>query len=140
MGVELGAEVLMMTSYEAPVEYIGESPGDDPVHYGKQYRIRVSDSFDWERSWENLVAVVKRCGRIPGNGGLRLARETRAGDNDSRTIKHLEIGIGTIDWVAVFQALNKHGFDGYVAPDFGDCPDPKGACWRSRDYLESLEL
>lgn len=192
LGSWLGADVLMMTSYEAPVEYIGESPGDDPVHYGKQYHIRVSDSFDWERSWENLVTVTKRCARIADKWELRLTMETRAGDsvsntdgflrlseavddpnfgmafdtahlhaqkeilplsveklrdrifyihasdNDSRTNEHLEIGKGTIDWVSLFQALRKHGFDGYVTLDIGDCPDPKGAYQRSRDYLETL--
>jgi sugar phosphate isomerase/epimerase len=61
-----------------------------------------------------------------------------AADNDGQTNQHLALGDGTIDWVSVFQALQKHHFDGYVALDIGDCPDLGGAYLRSKRFLETL--
>ena len=38
-----------------------------------------------------------------------------------KTNEHLALGRGTVDWEGVFLALKKHGFDGYVAVDVGEC-------------------
>jgi sugar phosphate isomerase/epimerase len=194
LAVTLSAELVMTDSYEVPLEYVGETPGADPIHYGKSYRVRISTEFDWDRVWENLVSVVRRCTETAADHGIRLAMEMRVGeaasntdaflrlydavgnsslgavfdtghlnaqkeilplsieklkgrislihasDNDGRTNKHLALGDGTIDWISIFQALQKHHFDGYVALDIGDCPDLEGAYLRSKRYLETLEF
>jgi sugar phosphate isomerase/epimerase len=192
LAVSLGAKLVMTDSYEVPLEYVGETPGEDPIHYGKGYRVKVNASFNWDQVWENLVSVMRRCAEIAAYHGMRLALEMRLGeavsntdaflrlydavnnpnlgvvfdtghlnaqkeilplsieklkdriflihaaDNDGRTNQHLALGDGTIDWATIFQALQKHGFDGYVALDIGDCPDLEQAYLRSKKFLERL--
>jgi sugar phosphate isomerase/epimerase len=192
LAVSLGAKLVMTDSYEVPLEYAGETPGEDPIHYGKSYRVKVRASFNWDQVWENLVSVMRRCTEIAASHGMRLALEMRLGeaisntdaflrlygavnnpnlgvvfdtghlnaqkeilplsieklkdriflihaaDNDGRTNQHLALGDGTIDWATIFQALQKHGFDGYVALDIGDCPDLEQAYLRSKKFLERL--
>lgn len=192
LAVSLGAKLVMTDSYEVPLEYVGETPGEDPIHYGKGYRVKVNASFNWDQVWENLVSVMRRCAEIAAYHGMRLALEMRLGeavsntdaflrlydavnnpnlgvvfdtghlnaqkeilplsieklkdriflihaaDNDGRTNQHLALGDGTIDWATIFQALQKHRFDGYVALDIGDCPDLEQAYLRSKKFLERL--
>jgi sugar phosphate isomerase/epimerase len=192
LAVSLNAELVMCDSYEVPLEYVGEAPGDDPIHYGKNYRVEVSADFSWDRVWENLVSVIGRCAGITADHGIRLAMEMRVGeavsntdaflrlydaiddpnlgavfdtahlhaqketlplsieklkdriflihasDNDSRTNEHLALGDGTIDWVSIFKALQKHRFDGHIVLDIGDCPDLEGAYLRSKEFLETF--
>ena len=54
-----------------------------------------------------------------------------AADNDSKTNEHLALGAGTVDWEGLINALRKFGFDGYIALDMGQVPEP------DRDYAES---
>jgi len=192
LAVSLDADLVMCDSYEVPLEYVGEAPGDDPIRYGKNYRVKVSADFSWDRVWENLVSVIGHCAEVTANHGIRLAMEMRVGeavsntdaflrlynainnpnlgvvldtahlhaqkeivplsieklkdrvflihaaDNDSRTNEHLALGDGTIDWVSIFQALQKHRFDGHVVLDIGDCPDLEGAYLRSKKFLETV--
>jgi sugar phosphate isomerase/epimerase len=197
LGVELaallGAQLVMTDSYEVPLDYVGEAPGVDPIHYDKSYQVKVSPGFSWDRVWENLVSVIRYCAELTAERGIPLALEMRmaeavsntdaflrlydavdhpnlgvvfdtghlnaqkdilplsieklgdrvflihAADNDSRTNPHLALGDGTIHWVSVFQAPQKHGFDGHVALDIGDCPDLEEAYLGSKAYLERLE-
>lgn len=59
-------------------------------------------------------------------------------DNNSLRNDHLALGQGTIDWEAVFIALKKHKFDGYVAIDIGHVPEIEKAYIDSKNYLEKL--
>lgn len=61
-----------------------------------------------------------------------------AADNDSKTNEHLALGEGTIDWVGLIAALKKQGFDGYIALDMGQVPDPDKAYSESKVFLEQL--
>lgn len=95
LGVELaaslGARLVMTDSYEVPLEYVGETPGEDPIHYGKGYRVKVSPDFSWDRVWENLVSVMSRLAEITANHGLRLAMELRLGEAVSNTDAFLRL-------------------------------------------------
>ncbi len=192
LAVSLGARLVMCDSFQVPLDYIGEAPGDDPIHYGKRFQVRVTPEFSWDRVWQNLVAAIGRCAEITAGHGIRLAMELRiaeavsntdaflrlyeavgnpnlgvvfdtahlhaqkeilplsveklkdrvffvhASDNDGRTNEHLALGYGTIDWAGVFQALQKHHYDGYIGLDIGDCPDLEGAYLRSKRFVEDL--
>ena len=59
-------------------------------------------------------------------------------DNDGKTNEHLALGEGTIDWEGVVSALRKHGFDGYIALDMGQVPDPDRDYVASKAFLEQL--
>ncbi|HCZ07016.1 MAG TPA: hypothetical protein DHV12_07805 [Thermotogae bacterium] len=59
-------------------------------------------------------------------------------DNDGKVNEHRALGEGSVDWEGVFQALKKHGFDGYVGIDVGKVPDLDGAILKSKVYLENL--
>ncbi len=59
-------------------------------------------------------------------------------DNDGRVNDHKALGEGTVDWEAVFLALKKHGFSGYVAIDIGRLPDMDDAMRRSIEFLQEL--
>jgi sugar phosphate isomerase/epimerase len=91
LAVFVGAELVMCDSYEVPLAYFGEAPGDDPIHYGKDYRVKVSADFSWEQVWENLVLVMGRCAEITANNGVRLALEMRVGEAVSNTDAFLHL-------------------------------------------------
>jgi len=61
-----------------------------------------------------------------------------AADNDTKTNEHLALGEGTIDWEGVIAALEKHGFDSYIALDMGQVPDPDRDYAASKVFLEQL--
>ena len=61
-----------------------------------------------------------------------------AADNDGRTNEHLALGAGTIDWQGLIAALRKHQFDGYIALDMGQVPDPDTDYAESKVFLEHL--
>jgi sugar phosphate isomerase/epimerase len=192
LAVSLGARLVMCNSFQVPLDYIGEAPADDPIHYGKRFQVRVTPEFSWDRVWQNLVAAIGRCAEIAADHGIRLGMELRvaeavsntdaylrlhetvgnpnlgvvfdtahlhaqkeilplsieklkdriffvhASDNDGRTNEHLALGDGTIDWAGVFQALQKHRYDGYIGLDIGDCPDLESAYLRSKRFVEDF--
>ena len=55
-------------------------------------------------------------------------------DNDGRDNLHLGLGKGNIDWEAIFTALKKHDFNGFVAIDVGRVPNI------DQEYRESLQF
>ena len=91
LAVSLGAQLIMADSYEVPLEYVGETPGDDPIHYDKSYRVRINDEFDWDQVWDNLVSVMAHCAEITANHGIRLAMEMRVGEAVSNTDAFLRL-------------------------------------------------
>jgi len=189
LAASLGSPLVMCDSYEVPLAYVGEAPGDHPIRYGQSFRFQVRAGFSWETVWQNLVSVVRTCAEVTASRGLRLAMETRVGeavsntdaflrlhdavgnphfgmvldtahlhaqkellplsveklgpriflvhasDNDGRTNEHLALGDGTIDWPALFQALEKHHFDGALVLDIGGVPDLEAAYRRSVEFL-----
>lgn len=194
LGATLGTSLLMCDSYDPPLEFIGEAPGTDPIHYGKSFRIRVDPEFSWERVWANMIDAMGRVVDIAAGVGLPLAMELRmretvsntdaflrlydavgrknfgavfdvahlhaqgeliplsveklgrciflvhASDNDGTTNAHRPLGQGTIDWVATYAALAKHGFDGYTVLDIADSPDLAGAYRAGRQFFDALGL
>lgn len=61
-----------------------------------------------------------------------------ASDNDGRDNYHLGVGKGTVDWVGLFKALKKHGFNGFIGVDVGHVPDIEREYVESRARLEGL--
>lgn len=106
LAVSLGAQLVMTDSYQVPLAYVGESPGVDPIHYGKSYRVKVTADFDWDQVWDNLVSVIRRCADITANRGVRLAMEVRVGEAVSNTDAFLRLhaAVGSPDFGVVFDA------------------------------------
>jgi sugar phosphate isomerase/epimerase len=100
LAASLGAQLVMTDSYEVPLKYAGEAPGEDPIHYGKNYRVQVTPDFDWDRVWENLVSVVSRCAEMAAQHGLRLAMELRVGEAVSNSDGFLRL----------YEAVNRPNF------------------------------
>lgn len=59
-------------------------------------------------------------------------------DNDGKINDHLACGRGTVDFRGIFEALKKHGFDGYVAIDVGNVEDIDEQYLESVGYLKRL--
>jgi len=91
LGLYLNSELIMIDSYEVPLSYVGDSPGEDPIHYGGRFRVRVVQDFSWERVWENLVSVVSLCAELTARRGIRLAMELRVGETVSNTDAFLRL-------------------------------------------------
>jgi sugar phosphate isomerase/epimerase len=110
LAVSLDAELVMCDSYEVPLPYVGEAPGDDPIHYGKNYRFEISADFNWDRVWENLVSVFRHCADVTANRGIRLAMETRLGEAVSNTDAFLRLhdAVGHSNFGMVFDAAHLH--------------------------------
>lgn len=101
--------------------------------------------MDWVDS-ENFGAVLDT-GHLHGGKEIiplsveKLNRKifyVHASDNDGRDNLHLGVGKGTIDWEGTLRALDKHGFDGYIAIDIGNIPDIDEENIRSVKILEEI--
>jgi sugar phosphate isomerase/epimerase len=191
LGAALGAQLLHADSYEVPLSYVGETPGEAPIHFGAVYRGRAPRDFDWDRVWDHLVESMRCRAEIAAKLGLPLGVELRLGeaisttdawlrlaehvglpnfgvifdtahlyaqkeilalsveklkdrifyihaaDNDGLTNQHLAPGEGTIDWAALFDALHKYHFDGYVAMDIGE-GDLETAYPKAKQFIETF--
>jgi len=91
LAVMLNAQLVMTDSFEVPLHYVGGAPGTDPIRYGKSYRIKISDDFNWDLVWKNLVSVVSQCANIAADHQIRLALETRVGEAVSNTDAFLRL-------------------------------------------------
>jgi sugar phosphate isomerase/epimerase len=95
MGVELAkalkAKLVMADSYEVPLKYVGEGPGYDPIHYGKNFRVQVDEDFSWEQVWENLVSAMRRMAEITARHDIPLGLEMRVGEAVSNTDAFLRL-------------------------------------------------
>lgn len=91
LAVMLDAQLVMTDSFEVPLQYVGEAPGNDPIRYGKSYRIKITDDFSWDRVWQNLVSVVSQCTKICADHRIKLALETRVGEAVSNTDAFLRL-------------------------------------------------
>ncbi|MBD3186399.1 TIM barrel protein [Candidatus Bathyarchaeota archaeon] len=101
--------------------------------------------MDWVDS-ENFGAVLDT-GHLHGGKEIiplsveKLNRKifyVHASDNDGRDNLHLGVGKGTVDWEGTLRALDKHGFDGYIAIDIGNIPDIDEENIRSVKILEEI--
>ena len=110
LAVSLGARLVMCDSYQVPLEYVGEAPADDPIHYDKQYRVRVTQGFSWDRVWDNLVTSIARCAEIAARHGIRLGMELRVAEAVSNTDAFLRLyeAIGNPNLGVVFDTAHLH--------------------------------
>lgn len=111
LAATLGAGLLMCDSYDPPLDYIGEAPGADPIHYGKSYRFRVDPAFSWEIVWDNMVSSVARLAGIAAAAGLPLAMELRMRETVSNSDAFLRLhdAVGRTDFGVVFDIGHLHG-------------------------------
>jgi len=63
-------------------------------------------------------------------------RYVHIADNDGRVNRHLEPGAGNIDWMEIFLALKRQGYDGYYAIDLEKLPQLEQKFLESKRFLE----
>ena len=89
LGVELaqyfGAETVQLDSFTPPVEFVGEVPYKEALNYGRQFKVRIPEDFDYGAFWQLMVDTVKTCAQRAAKAGLWLTMEPRVGENISNT-------------------------------------------------------
>lgn len=68
----------------------------------------------------------------------KLCETIHATDNDGSYPYHLPIGMGTINYEKVIEALKEVGWDGYLIPEIFYDEDPVGGLKRSKEALEKM--
>jgi sugar phosphate isomerase/epimerase len=91
LAADLDAKVVMTDSYEVPIDYTSESPADDPIHYGKGYRVKITPEFSWDRIWDNMISVMSKSALMCEKRGLRLGMEMRLAETVSNTDAFLRL-------------------------------------------------
>jgi sugar phosphate isomerase/epimerase len=88
-GIELanyfGCDTIQIDSYTPPLEFLGEAPYKEMISFGRQFKVRIPDDFQWQSQWEALVDSVVRCTALAKQAGLRLCLEPRVGEIISNT-------------------------------------------------------
>lgn len=114
LGVEvandLGCELVQVDSFTPPLTFIGETPYQEAIRHGQQYRVLVDPAFRWEAMWEALVSSTRRCATIARNAGLRLCMEPRVGEIISNTDAMLRLmdAVGDDNFFAVLDTGHQH--------------------------------
>lgn len=88
-GIELanyfGSAMIQIDSYTPPLEFLGEAPYKEMISFGRQFKVRIPEGFQWQAQWEALVDSAVRCTALAKQAGLRLCLEPRVGEIISNT-------------------------------------------------------
>lgn len=78
-------ETIQTDSYTPPLEFIGEAPYKESISYGKQYRVKIDPTFNWEKLWDVLVDSFRFASETAKSSGLKFCLEPRVGELISNT-------------------------------------------------------
>jgi len=89
LGIELAkyfdCETIQTDSYTPPLEFIGEAPYKESISYGKHYRVKIDQIFNWNRLWDVLVDSFRFASETARSAGLKFCLEPRVGEIISNT-------------------------------------------------------
>lgn len=89
----LGSSYTWIDSYFPPLEVQkGVVPTDELV-YGQEFRVRIPETFNWQRFWDSFIEAIDHCNRIAKNSGIGLLVEPRVGEvvsNSDAMLRMLE--------------------------------------------------
>lgn len=80
-----GCQTIQTTSYIPPLEFVGESPYWEAIHFGKRFQVKVDPAFRWNDVWGWLVDSIGACADEAERAGLKLCLEPRVGEMASNT-------------------------------------------------------
>ncbi len=76
---------IQLDSFVPPLEFVGEAPYKDMVHYGLKFQVKVDPAFSWPALWEKVVDSFTRANEKAKRGGMKLCLEPRVGEIISNT-------------------------------------------------------
>ncbi|MFW6039357.1 MAG: sugar phosphate isomerase/epimerase family protein [bacterium] len=78
----LGTETLHLASYAPPVTYLGASPYQlgEAYAFADQSRVRLPESFSWQRVWDVLVELCCFCASVAAEHERAIIMEPRVGE------------------------------------------------------------
>jgi sugar phosphate isomerase/epimerase len=84
IGVEtasyFGAEMVQLDSFPPSLQFIGETPYEEAIKYGKTFRVKINPAYSWQKEWDTLINMFSRCCEILKDTGLKLILEPRVGE------------------------------------------------------------
>jgi len=76
----LGSPYTWIDSYFPPLEVQkGVVPTEELV-YGQEFRVRVPESFEWQKFWNSFIEAITYCNRVAKSNGIGLLVEPRVGE------------------------------------------------------------
>jgi sugar phosphate isomerase/epimerase len=80
-----GCQMIQTNSYIPPLEFVGESPYREAIHFGKRFQVKVDPAFRWNEVWDWLVDSIGACADEAERAGLKFCLEPRVGEMVSNT-------------------------------------------------------
>jgi sugar phosphate isomerase/epimerase len=80
-----GCQTIQTKSYLPPLEFVGEAPYREAVHFGKRFQVKVDPAFRWTDVWGWLVDSIGACADEAERAGLQFCLEPRVGEMVSNT-------------------------------------------------------
>jgi len=80
-----GCETIQTDSYIPPLEFVGETPYREAIHFGKRFQVKVDPAFRWNDVWGWLVDSIGACADEAKRAGLKICLEPRVGEMVSNT-------------------------------------------------------
>ena len=80
-----GCQTIQTNSYIPPLEFVGESPYREAIHFGKWFQVKVDPAFRWNEVWDWLVDSIGACADEAERAGLKFCLEPRVGEMVSNT-------------------------------------------------------
>lgn len=80
-----GCQTIQTTSYIPLLEFVGESPYREAIHFGKQFQVKVDPAFRWNDVWGWLADSIGACADEAERAGLKFCLEPRVGEMVSNT-------------------------------------------------------
>lgn len=85
VAVYLDSEMVSLCSFNPSLQFVGESPYEKTVTYGRDFRIKIDPNFSWKKQWEVIVDSFATCNKRCKKVGIKAMIEPRVGEMVSNT-------------------------------------------------------
>jgi sugar phosphate isomerase/epimerase len=80
-----GCETIQTDSYTPALEFVGDTPYQEAISFGKRFQVKVDPAFRWDDVWGWLTDSIGACADEADRAGFRFCLEPRVGEIVSNT-------------------------------------------------------
>jgi sugar phosphate isomerase/epimerase len=80
-----GCETIQTDSYTPALEFVGDTPYQEAISFGKRFQVKVDPAFRWDDVWGWLTDSIGACADEADRAGFKFCLEPRVGEIVSNT-------------------------------------------------------
>ncbi|MDD5502241.1 MAG: sugar phosphate isomerase/epimerase [Candidatus Thermoplasmatota archaeon] len=105
-----GSNMIQTDTFTPPIEFIGEVPYKEAIKYGRQIKVEIPKSFNWQKYWKFFSGNVKRLNEIAKDNSLKFCVEPRVGEviNNTDSLLRLFDEVNDDNFGAILDTAHLH--------------------------------